>query len=248
MPKFISGLIILLIIGALVFFFTRPAEPDTPSTENPSGQTEDSSETKRDCGVIVLDAGHGGLDPGKVGVNDVLEKDINLAIVLKLKPLLEDYGFTIHLTRDSDKILGPANSSRPKRDDMIARVDMVKQLNPYFTISIHQNSFPTPSVNGPQTFYYKDSEASATMAQVIQNALNQYLNPQKKRQPQANANYYLLTRTPTPTVIVECGFLSNPDEAALLATDTYQQKIAEAIYMGVVSYYETNSQAQTPTE
>ena len=248
MPKFISGVIVALILLGLVFFLTQTFDKDPSSTENPSSELESPTEQPKNLGVIVLDAGHGGLDPGKVGVNDVLEKDINLAIVLKLKPLLEDYGFTVHLTRDSDKILGPANSSRPKRDDMIARVDMVKELNPYFTISIHQNSFPTPSVNGPQVFYYKDSEESATMAQIIQNSLNQYLNPQKKREPQANANYYLLTRTPTPTVIVECGFLSNPDEAALLATDAYQQKVAEAVFMGVVSYYETNSQDQTPSE
>ena len=248
MPKFISGIIVALILLALVFFLTQTFDKDSSSTEESSSQTEESSELPKNLGVIVLDAGHGGLDPGKVGINDVLEKDINLAIVLKLRPLLEEYGFTVHLTRDSDKILGPANSSRPKRDDMIARVDMVKELHPYFTISIHQNSFPTPSVNGPQVFYYKDSVESATMAQIIQNSLNQYLNPQKKREPQANANYYLLTRTPTPTVIVECGFLSNPDEAALLATESYQQKVAEAVYMGIVSYYETNSQDQTPSE
>lgn len=248
MPKFISGVIVALILLGLVFFLTQTFDKDPSSTENPSSELESPTEQPKNLGVIVLDAGHGGLDPGKVGINDVLEKDINLSIVLKLQPLLEDYGFTVHLTRDSDKILGPANSSRPKRDDMIARVDMVKELNPYFTISIHQNSFPTPSVNGPQVFYYKDSEESATMAQIIQNSLNQYLNPQKKREPQANANYYLLTRTPTPTVIVECGFLSNPDEAALLATDAYQQKVAEAVFMGVVSYYETNSQDPTPSE
>ena len=133
-------------------------------------------------------------------------------------------------------------------DDMIARVDMVKELNPYFTISIHQNSYTSPEVNGPQVFYYKDSVESATMAQIIQNAMNQYLEPQKKREPQANANYYLLTRTPTPTVIVECGFLSNPNEAELLSSEEYQNKVAQAIYMGIVSYYETNSLNQTPTE
>ena len=248
MPKFFYGIIVALILLALVFFLTKPFDKDSSPTEDTSSQTEESSETHKNLGVIVLDAGHGGLDPGKVGINDVLEKDINLAIVLKLKPMLEEYGFTVHLTRDSDQILGPANSSRPKRDDMIARVDMVKELNPYFTISIHQNSFPNPSVNGPQVFYYKDSAESATMAQIIQNSLNQYLNPQKKREPQANANYYLLTRTPTPTVIVECGFLSNPDEAALLSSEEYQQKVAEAVCMGVISYYETNSKDQTPSE
>ena len=248
MPKFIYGILISIAILALVFLVIRPFDKDSSSAEDPSSNTQDSSSTEKELPVIVLDAGHGGFDPGKVGINDVLEKDINLAIVQKLKPLLEDYGFTIYLTRDSDKILGPANSTRPKMDDMIARVDMVKELNPYFTISIHQNSFTSPDVYGPQVFYYKDSVESATMAQVIQNALNQYLEPQKKREPQANANYYLLTRPPTPTVIVECGFLSNPEEAQLLATEEYQNKVAEAIYMGIISYYETNSEVQTPTE
>ena len=212
-----------------------------------SSPTEDS-EPSVIYPTLVLDAEHGGIDPGKVGVNGLLEKDINLSIVHKLKALLEEKGFTVYLTRDSDKILGPANSSRPKKDDMIARTDMVKEINPYFTISIHQNSFPKSEVNGPQVFYYKDSEASANMAQVLQDVLNEYLQPKKRRVAQANTNYYLLTRTPTPTVIVECGFLSNPTEADLLGTDEYQTKVAEAIFMGIVSYYETNSLNQTPSE
>lgn len=248
MPKFIYGILVSIAILALVFFVIRPFDNAPSSTEEPSSNTDETPSVEKNLPTIVLDAGHGGFDPGKVGVNDVLEKDINLAIVQKLKLLLEEYGFTIYLTRDSDEIPGPANSTRPKMDDMIARVDMVKELNPYFTISIHQNSYTSPEANGPQVFYYKDSIESATMAQVIQNAMNQYLDPQKKREPQANANYYLLTRTPTPTVIVECGFLSNPNEAELLSSEEYQNKVAQAIYMGVVSYYETNSLNQTPTE
>lgn len=247
MPKFFYGVILALLAFILIFFVFRPFGDEEPSTESPSLSTEDTA-PDISYPTLILDAGHGGIDPGKVGVNGLLEKDINLAIIKKLQTLLEEKGFTVHLTRDSDKILGPANSSRPKRDDMIARVDMVKEINPYFTISIHQNSFPDPDVNGPQVFFYKDSEESATMAQVIQNVLNEYLQPRKKRVAQSNTNYYLLTRTPTPTVIVECGFLSNPAEADLLGTDEYQTKVAEAIFMGIVSYYETNSLDQTPSE
>ena len=196
----------------------------------------------------MLDAGHGGYDPGKVGVNGALEKDINLSIVKKLNELLVEEGFTVHLTRDKDTLLGPANSTSKKKDDMIARIEMVKQLNPYFTISIHQNSFPNESVSGPQVFYYKDSEESATMAQVIQDVLNSQLNPAKKRSPQSNTNYYLLTRTPTPTVIVECGFLSNPTEADLLTQDEYQSRIAYSIFLGILSYYEASTSNQTRSE
>jgi N-acetylmuramoyl-L-alanine amidase len=97
-------------------------------------------------------------------------------------------------------------------------------------------------------FYYKDSEQSATMAQVIQDVLNTQLNPTKKREPQSNTNYYLLTRTPTPTVIVECGFLSNPSEAELLTQDEYQSRVAQSIFFGIVSYYEASTSNQTLSE
>lgn len=124
---------------------------------------------------------------------------------------------------------------------MIARLEQITELDPFFTISIHQNSFTDPSTSGPQVFYYKDSQESATMAQVIQDVLNTQLSPSKKRSPQANANYYLLTRTPSPTVIVECGFLSNSTEADLLLSEEYQDRIAEAIFIGILSYYEATT-------
>ncbi len=249
MPKIFYWILISIAVCILVFFVFKPFDSSTPSTEGESSSTENTEpEQTANLPLIVIDAGHGGFDPGKVGINDVLEKDINLSIALKLQALLEEYGFKILLTRDSDEILGPANSSSPKKDDMIARVEMVKELQPFFTISIHQNSYPDEEVNGPQVFYHKDSAESATMAQVLQNALNQYLQPQKQRVAQSNTNYYLLTRTPTPTVIVECGFLSNPNEAALLASDEYQTKVAEAICMGVISYYESVTSTPTPSE
>ena len=201
MPKFFYGLFIAILLFGLVFFFTRPFDKTPNSTEELLTEiaTEDSPSVAYP--TIVLDAGHGGMDPGKVGVNNALEKDINLSIVLKLKELLEKKGFSVHLTRTSDSLLAAPNSTSQKKDDMIARIQMVEKLQPFFTISIHQNSFPDPTVNGPQVFYYKDSVESATMAQVIQDILNAQLDPEKKRAPQANTNYYLLTRTPTPTVI-----------------------------------------------
>ncbi len=248
MPKIFYGILISIIACVILFFVFDPFEQSGSSTEESISTEEASTEKQKNLPLIVLDAGHGGFDPGKVGINDILEKDVNLAIVLKLQALLEEYGFPIKLTRDSDTILGPANSTSPKKDDMIARVEMVKELNPFLTVSIHQNSFTSPDVNGPQVFFYKDSQESATAAQVIQNALNQYLNPQKQRVAQSNTNYYLLTRTPTPTVIVECGFLSNPNEADLLATDEYQSKVAEAICIGIISYYESTASTETPSE
>jgi len=250
MPKFFYGIIFSVVLLLLLYTFTKPSDEDPSSTEN-MASTEDSIEEsgkKKDYPVLVLDAGHGGFDPGKVGVNGALEKDINLSIVKKLQKLLEDEGFTVYLTRDKDTLLAPANSTSKKKDDMIARIEMVTRLNPFFTISIHQNSFTDSSVYGPQVFYYKDSEESATMAQVIQDVLNNQLAPEKKRAPQANTNYYLLTRTPTPTVIVECGFLSNPTEADLLTQEEYQSRVANSIFLGILSYYEASTSNQTLSE
>ena len=250
MPKFFYGIIFSVVLLLLLYTFTKPSEKDPSSTEDLSS-TENSTEdsvNRKDYPVIVLDAGHGGFDPGKVGVNGALEKDINLSIVKKLQSLLEEEGFTVYLTREKDALLAPANSSSKKKDDMIARIEMITRLDPFFTISIHQNSFTDASSSGPQVFYYKDSEESATMAQVIQDVLNTQLNPVKKRAPQANANYYLLTRTPTPTVIVECGFLSNPVEADLLTQEEYQSRIAKSIFMGILSYYEGTTSNQILSE
>ena len=241
MPKFFYKILILLIILALVYFFTQPSDHTPDNTEEIS--TEESTEISPQASYpsIVLDAGHGGIDPGKVGVNQALEKDINLSIVMKLKSLLEKEGFTVHLTRESDALLAAPNSNSQKKDDMIARIEKIKEINPFFTVSIHQNSFPDPSVSGPQVFYYKDSVESATMAQVIQDILNNQLKPQKNRVAQSNTNYYLLTRTPTPTVIVECGFLSNLSEADLLIQEDYQDRVAYAIYLGILSYYKATT-------
>ena len=250
MPKFFYGIIFSVVLLLLVYTFTKPSEEDFTSTEHLIS-TEDHSDDsliKKNYPTIVLDAGHGGFDPGKVGVNGALEKDINLSIVKKLQSLLEEEGFTVFLTREKDALLAPANSTSKKKDDMIARIEMITQLNPFFTISIHQNSFTDSSTNGPQVFYYKDSEESATMAQIIQDVLNTQLSPAKQRAPQANTNYYLLTRTPTPTVIVECGFLSNPTEADLLTQEEYQTRVAKSIFLGILSYYQASTSNQTLSE
>ena len=250
MPKFFYGIIFSVVLLLLLYTFTKPSDKNLDTTEDLSATENHSDESapKKDYPIIVLDAGHGGFDPGKVGINGALEKDINLSIVKKLQTLLEEEGFTVRLTRDKDALLAPSNSTSQKKDDMIARIEMIKELNPFFTISIHQNSFTDSSTSGPQVFYYKDSEESATMAQVIQDILNTQLTPAKNRAPQSNTNYYLLTRTPTPTVIVECGFLSNPTEADLLTQEDYQSRIANAIFLGILSYYEASTSNQTQSE
>lgn len=202
-----------------------------------------SQQEKDDAICIIIDAGHGANDPGKVGINQALEKDINLAIVKKLAPLFENKGYRVLLTRDSDDILASPDSSNKKREDMKNRLSFIEQNAPELVISIHQNSFPDSGVCGPQVFFYKDSKESEALANIVQNELDDTLCVSKSRGIKSNGSYYLLKKTPTPTIIVECGFLSNPYEADLLCEELYQEKIVRAIYLGVTKYLTAD---QTP--
>lgn len=201
------------------------------------------NKTKRPC--IVLDAGHGGADPGKVGGDNVLEKDLNLAIVYKLKTLFENKGFEVVLTRTDDKALVSDHSKALKVEDMRNRVALIEKIHPVMTVSIHQNSYTDPDVSGPQVFFFKNSPEGETIAATVQAALNEQLDPPKKRVSKSNDDYYILKKTPTPTVIVECGFLSNPEEAAKLTDSAYQDKLARAVYSGVCSYLSEHGGAES---
>ena len=188
---------------------------------------------------IVVDAGHGGSDPGKVGINNALEKDINLSIALQLKTLLEETGIKVVLTRDSDAGLYSESSTNKQVEDMQNRCKLITEANPLFTVSIHQNSYPTEDIKGAQVFYYGQSADGKDLAERIQASLIEQVDQENHREAKANESYYLLKKTPTPTVIVECGFLSNSKEAELLLTDEYQKKVTQAIYSGIQSYLES---------
>lgn len=185
--------------------------------------------------VVVVDPGHGGQDPGKVGVNNSLEKEINLEIALKLKAVLEREGVTVYLTRTDDNGLYSETDSNKKRTDLSARITLIEEKKPDLVISVHQNSYPSQNVTGPQTFYYKSSEDGKRLAETIQSVFLKRF-PDHKRQAKANGNYYLLLHTSCPTVIAECGFLSNWEEAELLKSPEYQEKMAGAIAEGIMEY------------
>jgi len=206
------------------------------STED-SEMTEEPRTMSSFC--IVVDAGHGGADPGKVGINDILEKDINLSVALLLAGKLESAGISVVLTRDSDVDLANG-ASNFKSADMRNRCALITDANPVFTISIHQNSYPAENVTGAQVFYYTQSAEGKALATTLQNSLIKNVDPTNRRQPKANDSYYLLKKTPTPTVIVECGFLTSPSESALLVTPEYQEKLVDAICLGILEYLEDN--------
>lgn len=184
--------------------------------------------------VVVLDPGHGGNDPGKIGTNGAYEKDINLQIALEIRDLLEEKGIRVILTREKDEMLAAESSNNKKRDDMRRRVKIIEEAKADLVISIHQNSFTDALARGAQVFYYEDSSEGKQMAGVMQEALRK-IDSENQREAKGNTSYYLLKNATAPTLIVECGFLSNPAEAELLITEEYQQKIASAIVKGIQS-------------
>lgn len=199
-----------------------------------SGNVVMFKEKERPC--VVIDAGHGGADPGKVGVDGSLEKDINLQIAKKLAQFLTAADVEVVLTRETDAGLYDENVSNKKVQDMKNRVALIEEKKPALTVSIHQNSYHEEYVHGAQVFYYAGSEESKAIAERIQQMLAREVDPDNARQAKANDSYYLLKKTSTPIVIVECGFLSNYEEAQKLSQTHYQERTAWAIHLAVLEY------------
>ena len=222
--EWVMGIFMLLIVGMVA----------TNQTAVLSSSGQVTGRTKRF--VVVLDAGHGGSDPGKVGVNQCLEKDINLSIVKKLKTFLEASDVEVILTREDDNGLYSDSDSRKKMADMNRRCEIIKEADPNLVVSIHQNSYHQEAIKGAQVFYYKDSEKGKLLAETLQERFTYILGDENRRVAKANNNYYLLLHVPSPIVIVECGFLSNWEEAGKLCDETYQERVAWTIHMGIMEY------------
>jgi N-acetylmuramoyl-L-alanine amidase len=195
--------------------------------------------------VIIIDAGHGGEDggtTGHIGSREILEKHLNLDIAHSLCSLLTDAGYTAVMTRTEDRLLYDRNvdfNGRKKALDMAARLAIVEQAQnqgEVIFVSIHQNSFRDPAYSGLQVYYSPISPASATLAQSIQNHAREQLAPDNHRKIKPGGDIYLLKRLSCPAVLVECGFLSHPAECAALADETYQNRLAYAIFCALREY------------
>lgn len=193
-------------------------------------------EQPQDSMVILIDSGHGGIDPGVVGIDGLEEKGINLKIAGYLGEYLEAEGFQVVFTREDDRGLYEDGSSNKKNQDLQNRCALIKEITPFVTVSIHQNSYQDQNVCGPQVFYYTDSEEGKKLAECIQEVLNEDLEIQRPRVAKANDSYYLLKKSEGVVNIVETGFLTNPKEAELLQTEEYQKKCARAISKGVLKF------------
>lgn len=186
--------------------------------------------------LVVIDAGHGADDGGKVGINGAVEKDINLIIALRIKELLTAQGVDIVMTRENDAGLYPKTGDNRKIRDMQKRVELINNERPALTVSIHQNSYTDERVSGAQTFYMTGSEEGKRAAEILQEQMITTLAPDKERVAKENGSYYLLKYVDGPIVIAECGFLSNAKEAELLCNEEYQEKVAWAIHLGILRY------------
>lgn len=185
--------------------------------------------------TIVLDAGHGGRDGGSVGANGTIEKQINLAYTLALKEKLVKAGYRVRLTRTTDDGLYSEFATNKKLSDMKARFDIIKKANPNLMISIHMNSFKNKSAHGASTYYRKDDAASQNAANLIQQSLNTYCNASYTQGKVGD--YYILNCSYYTSVLVECGFISNPEEEKLLNTAEYKDQFTTAIFKGILLYF-----------
>ena len=187
--------------------------------------------------TVIIDPGHGGLDGGASTEDGVLEKHLNLAVANKLKALFECAGVEVVMTRHTDIMLASPDSTHKKRDDLNARLHMADDYENCIFISIHMNKFPVEKYSGMQVYYSGNNEESAVLAQTICEKNAAFLQKDNKRAiKQADSSIYILDNIRVPAVLVECGFLSNNEEAALLQTDGYQNKLASLIFSATMDH------------
>lgn len=218
--------VIVLLTGAVIAWMIMTSQVRTVTvsiTEHVSGRT------------VLIDAGHGGRDPGAVAAGGLLEKDVTLGIALHLERLLQRAAVHVVMTRRDDRDLADSNASSKKAQDLSRRVELAERSGADVYISIHGNSFPSAAWSGAQTFHFPNRSDDQWLAERIQERLRLQLGP-NRRQATA-ADYFVLREASMPSVVVEVGFLSNPRESELLGTKAYQLRVAEAIYMGIIDYF-----------
>ena len=195
--------------------------------------------------TIILDAGHGGIDPGALTKDkNTAEKDVNLIIALKIRELLEASGALVILTREEDVSLYEESGDKTIRqkynENLKNRKKIIQESNADMFVSIHLNAFEQSKYYGAQTFYPKGKEDSIGLSKYIQGELKRVVDKTNNREVKARDDIYLLKENEIPSVLIECGFLSNEKEAKLLVDEKYQEKLAWSIYVGIQKYFSSN--------
>ena len=226
--------IISALISLILIFFMQNFSFSMPNTlaVNPTPVT------------IVLDAGHGGEDGGCEG-NGLVEKDLNLDITLRIASLLRNQGVNVVLTREIDELLYDKNSDyegKKKYQDVRRRLEIAKDQENPVLVSIHMNYFAKTQYSGLQVWYSKADAKSRILANLVQNNVKNSLQPNNKRGiKEATSSIFLLDNASFPAILIECGFLSNVDEARALGDENYRQKLAEIIFTSIMSYISQNN-------
>lgn len=189
--------------------------------------------------TVIIDAGHGGFDGGAVASDGTTEKDINLKIAQNLKEFLRYFGFEVKMTRESDVSTESDNGKKNKKSsDLYNRLKVMKENPDAIFVSIHMNKFTSSSAEGAQVFFAPKVESSDILANSIQGIIRELLQPKNDRIiKQGTKNIYILRNATIPATIVECGFISNPQELKLLKDENYQRKMAFSIFCGIIDYY-----------
>lgn len=191
--------------------------------------------------VVLIDAGHGGIDPGAIGADGTVEKDINLGISQKLQTMLTLYGFETKMTRTGDFLISDdtaATIRQKKTSDLKKRLKMLEESDADMLISIHQNKYSVSKYSGAQVFYSKGNASSRELALILQSEIKSRLQNDNERQIKpSGSEIYLLYKATKPAVMVECGFMSNPNELENLKKESYQNETALSIFSGIVKYY-----------
>ena len=185
---------------------------------------------------VVLDAGHGGIDGGVTGIKTgIKESELNLKVVKKIEKYLVDAGMNVYLTRSTEAGLYGVISSSLKKKDMEKRRDIINSVKPDLVISIHMNKYSLSTRRGAQVFYNENNQKSKLLAQCVQEQLNN-MQESVRKYSALSGDYYMVKCTDFPSIITECGFLSNPEDEALLISENYQDSIAYTIFKGISTY------------
>ena len=229
--RFLAFLLFLSLLMAILF---GVAEKVNSKSDLNVVNKEDTPLPK----TVILDAGHGGEDGGASSADGHLEKDLNLSLALAMRDILLANGYDVILTRDSDTLLYDRNvnfQGQKKKLDMAARLKIANETSNAVFVSIHMNTYPLPSCQGVQVWYSENNENSFALAKAIQSTTQELLQDKNDRTVQGSgSSIYLLRKLECPAVLVECGFLSSPEEAALLANESYRQQLALVLCMGIL--------------
>lgn len=235
--KYRFGIIFTLLFFGLILTYVITTYSETMSTQGTNN---------RAYTTVIIDAGHGGEDGGAVGVDGVIEKDLNLPIALEVARLLKKDNIDVILTRDGDYAI-PSKEAKTlherKASDIHNRFAIIEDTENCIFVSIHMNHYDSPSCTGAQTFYSDNNEESEVLAQTIQSHIKKDLQPANERRIKpATSSIYLLYYARVPAVLVECGFISNAEESKQLQDSTYQKEMASSISNAILDYLGKDSQ------